>query len=228
MRAELLSVHVQLLHAGTLAEQLGEQKDSVVALKITGPINGTDVLVLREMLGMDFEGHLIDCNLRILDLEDARIVEGGDVYFYPYTKTEKDVVSANMFYWCYGLVYIALPSNVVKIDDFAFNACMNLRYVKFPETLQSIGMSAFHSCTSLQELELPQSMRSIGFRAFNHCNSLKHVNLPDGITEMDIAFMLCDSLQTIHLPASLKEVSPGLLNSCPELRFRANALQLTN
>ena len=90
MHAELQSVHVQLLRAGTLAEQLGVYKDSVVALKISGPINGTDVLVLRKMLGMDFEGHLIDCNLRILDLEDARIEEGGNVYFYPYTKTEKD------------------------------------------------------------------------------------------------------------------------------------------
>ena len=95
MRAELLSVHVQLLHAGTLAEQLGEQKDSVVALKITGPINGTDVLVLREMLGMDFEGHLIDCNLRILDLEDARIWEAKDYEATYATLTLQNHISRN-------------------------------------------------------------------------------------------------------------------------------------
>ena len=95
MRAELLSVHVQLLRAGMLAEELGVYKDSVMALKISGPINGTDIIVLRKMMGIDNEGNLIDCNLRILDLEDARIWEAKDYEATYATLTLQNHISRN-------------------------------------------------------------------------------------------------------------------------------------
>ena len=93
LQAEKLSIHAVLHQAGTLETVLGANKDSIVALKITGPVNGQDILVLREMLGIDYEGQLIDCNLRILDMEEARIVRSDDVYFYPYTTTADDIIA---------------------------------------------------------------------------------------------------------------------------------------
>lgn len=53
----------------------------ITNLKIIGEINGTDLRVIREMAGKDVWGKDTDGMLSVLDLSDAKIVEGGDYYY---------------------------------------------------------------------------------------------------------------------------------------------------
>ena len=50
---------------------------------IEGPINGSDIRIIREMAGVDYIEKETDGILEYLDLSNANIVEGGDFYCFP-------------------------------------------------------------------------------------------------------------------------------------------------
>ena len=71
-------MEVTFTTAGTLSKKITSyQKYSITNLKVSGPINGTDVRYLREMAGRDYADNITDGKLVDLDLADANIVEGG-------------------------------------------------------------------------------------------------------------------------------------------------------
>ena len=59
--------------AGTLGNQISAaERASLTSLKVSGPLNGNDIKVIREMG---------KAKLAELDLSDATIVKGGDSYY---------------------------------------------------------------------------------------------------------------------------------------------------
>ena len=75
-------ITIKLDKAGTLPDKISEsQKNLITNLKIVGKINGTDLKFIREMAGCDVNGKETDGKLSILDLSDAKIVEGGSAYY---------------------------------------------------------------------------------------------------------------------------------------------------
>ena len=83
MMVSAQQVEVTLTEAGTLPDEIAsDQKYSITSLKVSGPINGTDVRYLREMAGaVAYKGEGTDGKLVNLDLTGANIVEGGDYYY---------------------------------------------------------------------------------------------------------------------------------------------------
>ena len=78
----LITRQIKLDEAGTLPDKISEsQKNLITNLKIVGKINGTDLKFIREMAGCDVNGKETDGKLSILDLSDAKIVEGGSAYY---------------------------------------------------------------------------------------------------------------------------------------------------
>ena len=78
-------ITIKLEEAGTLPNKIGSnRKYQITNLKIIGEINGTDFRMIREMAGRDYRGDVTEGNLSVLDLSEAKIVEGGD-YYYIYT-----------------------------------------------------------------------------------------------------------------------------------------------
>ncbi|MDD4637921.1 MAG: hypothetical protein PHV66_09995, partial [Bacteroidales bacterium] len=59
--------------AGNLTSLVGNAKNSISELILTGELNGSDFKVIREMK-----------QLSTLDMSDARIVAGGDYYYTTY------------------------------------------------------------------------------------------------------------------------------------------------
>jgi len=76
-------ITIKLTEAGTLPNKIASsKKDLITNLKIIGEINGTDLCFIREMAGSDVNGDRTSGNLSILDLSEARFVEGGNYYYY--------------------------------------------------------------------------------------------------------------------------------------------------
>lgn len=76
-------ITIKLEKAGTLPDRIVSSKRyKITNLKIIGEINGTDLDMIREMAGRDYRGNSTDGKLSVLDLSEAKIVEGGD-YYYP-------------------------------------------------------------------------------------------------------------------------------------------------
>ena len=128
-------ITIQLEKAGTLPDRIGSsRKYKITNLKIIGEINGTDLRMIREMAGRDYIGNSTDGKLSVLDLSEAKIVEGGGCYYndnYNNYYTSNDVIGSYAFQGCSGLTSLTLPAGIGWIGDNAFNGCSGLKEVRF-------------------------------------------------------------------------------------------------
>ena len=75
-------ITIKLDEAGTLPGRIASSKKyKITNLKLVGEINGTDWKMIREMAGSNYEGNTTEGKLSVLDLSEAKIVEGGDYYY---------------------------------------------------------------------------------------------------------------------------------------------------
>ena len=199
-------ITVKLEKAGTLPDRIGSTKrDKITNLKIIGEINGTDWRVIREMAGRDYYNDGTDGKLAILDLSEAKIVRGGDYYYYDHEGfyTHDNELGTHAFYGCRGLTSLTLPSGLTSIGSFAFAGCYVLTSLSLPSGLTSIGDGAFYGCRGLTSLSLPSGLTSIGDGAFYDCSGLTSIyvyaeKMPKLGTNM---FDDCDAKKcTVYVP----------------------------
>ena len=169
-------ITLKLDEAGTLPDRIGEnQKYLITNLKIVGKINGTDLKFIREMAGRDFNGGKTDGKLSILDLSDAKIVEGGSPYTwdkYGDKFTSNDKLGDGAFSGCSGLTSLTLPSSVTSIDGYAFDGCSGLTSLTIPSGVTSIGKWAFYGCSGLTSIYVyPENLPELGTDIFNECDA---------------------------------------------------------
>ena len=173
-------ITIKLDKAGTLPDRIASSKKyKITNLKIVGEINGTDLKFIREMAGCDFNGKETDGKLSILDLSDAKIVEGGSAYYSDrddgFICTSNDKLGDYVFNGCSGLTSLTLPSSVTEIGEGAFLNCRGLTNFTIPSGVTSIGHGAFFCCYGLISLTIPSSVTAIGSRAFNDCSGLTSI-----------------------------------------------------
>ena len=122
-------ITIELEKAGTLPDRIASsRKYKITNLKIIGEINGTDLSMIREMAGSNSTGRPTDGKLSVLDLSEAKIVEGGDCYYIdPINNnyyTSNDVIGSYAFQDCYGLTSLTLPAGITSISSYAFGNCI--------------------------------------------------------------------------------------------------------
>ena len=141
-------ITIQLEEAGTLPDKIASsQKYKITNLKIIGEINGTDLKMIREMAGST------DGKLSVLDLSEAKIVEGGHYYYYDYNNdynyyyTSNDVIGSYAFRDCSGLTSLTLPAGITSIGFGAFGGCSGLTSIYvYAEKVPKIGSDVFVGC----------------------------------------------------------------------------------
>lgn len=146
----------------TDGKYLSELIDEAVApritnLKIVGAIDGTDILYLRELLGVGrkpfVEKENIKSNLQIIDLSDAHIREGGMTY-----------CEGNLS----GRVYNIYTHND-EIGEYMFASCHSLKKITLPYSITSIELAAFYECSELEEIIKFDNITKIRSGAFASC-----------------------------------------------------------
>lgn len=220
--------------AGTLSKVLTDyQKKNLVSLKISGPINGTDIRLLQCMLSQKNTPDSLKGKLKQLDLESARIVSGGEAIskidntplFLPYAvfsnfeediSTEDDIMGYEIFKEC-QLESIILPNTLKKISDKAFSDNKNLSYIKIPKSVIQIGWSIFQNCPCLVSINVDVDSNSfvsadgILFskdrkRLVNYpCGKIGDYVIPDGTEHIYGAFVGCKFIASITIPESVKD-----------------------
>lgn len=151
-----VTVTAQEKESGLLNALSQDNLGKVVSLKVTGTINGYDIMVIRNKMP----------NLLYLDLTDATIV-ANDYEYYTGCHTEDNIIGANMFTDLDKIVSIKLPKNATSIGLYAFNRCCALDEVVLPVKLESIGNHSFYYCKTLKYIDLPPTLKTIGAGAFN-------------------------------------------------------------
>ena len=196
-------ITIKLDEAGTLPNKIGSTKKyQITNLKIIGEINGTDLRMIREMAGCDYNCEKTGGKLSMLDLSDAKIVKGG----LPYIKylggvyTSNDKLGYAAFSDCSGLTSLTIPSSVTSIGENAFDGCSGLTSLTIPSSVTSIGESAFFGCSGLTSLTIPSSVTSIGESVFFGCSGLTSFTIPSSVTSIGWgAFCGCSGLTSIYV-----------------------------
>ena len=219
-------ITIKLEEAGTLPDRIGSsRKYKITNLKIIGEINGTDLRMIREMAGRDASGDSTDGKLSVLDLSEAKIVEGGGYYYmdddWSNSKnyyTSNDVIDSYAFKGCRRLTSLTLPAGITSIGSYAFYDCGVLTSLTLPAGITSIGSYAFYDCSGLTSLNLPAGITEIGSGAFWGCSGLTSLNLPAGITEIgEDAFRGCRRLTSLTLPAGITSIGESAFEDCSGL-----------
>ena len=215
-------VVVNVEYAGGLRYRISSsQKYQITNLKLIGPLNGNDILFIREMAGRDLDGKETEGQLRILDLSETTIVEGGDLYYYWNRTayfTSNDKLPDYMFHLCKNLTMISLPNSVTWIGTSAFQGCTNLTMINLPNSVTWIDTSAFRSCTNLTSIDLPNSLIEIGDFAFKNCTGLTSIDLPNSITKIQgYAFEGCTSLTSVDIPNGVIRIMDYTFSGCTSL-----------
>lgn len=113
--------------AGTLSTVIGEDKENITKLKLTGNLNDTDVQYLEEMIR--------EAALQELNLKDAQL----------YT------IESRRFVDCKNLTSLVLPDVLQRIEKEAFGGCTGLTTISLPTGLEYM-YAAFPDCTGLTSI----------------------------------------------------------------------------
>ena len=213
-QAQQITLHVE--RAGTLHGMINASRlPYITDLKLTGELNGTDISFIRT---------LVKKNLRFLDLSEARIVEGGAIYYSNY-RTSNDIIGSYMFYNpdyspispC-AISKINLPNSVTGIERGAFSGCTSLTDINIPNSVTSIGERAFSGCTSLTDINIPDAVKSIEPETFSGCTRLTDINIPNSVTSIERStFYSCTGLTSINIPGSVTTIGSNAFYSCTSL-----------
>ena len=216
-------ITIKLDKAGTLPDRIASSKKyKITNLKIVGEVNGTDLKFIREMAGCDFNGKETDGKLSILDLSDAKIVEGGSAYYSDrddgFIYTSNDKLGDYVFNGCSGLTSLTLPSSVTKIGCYALSNCIGLTSLTLPSSVTEIGEGAFLNCRGLTNFTIPSGVTSIGQGAFFCCYGLISLTIPSSVTAIgSSAFNDCSGLTSIYVyMEKLPETGSNLFLGCDE------------
>ena len=174
-------ITIKLKEAGTLPNKIAiSEMYKITNLKIIGEINGTDWNMIREMAGRNYQESSTEGNLSVLDLSEAKIVAGGDYYYYDNlfnnkVYTSNDEIGEYAFAYCSGLTSLTLPVGITSIGEFAFSGCSGLTSLNLPAGITSIDKYAFSGCSRLTSLNLPAGITWIGESAFSYCSGLTSI-----------------------------------------------------
>ena len=215
------NLDIKLTEAGTLESKLPASLEGMTSMRISGPLNGTDVKVIRDKVALKEEplqgttGYITDFNFK-----NATFVEGGDSYYSYYdmdvwedveVKTENDVFPA-FFFSSYGLKSIVLPENIKSIGKSALYDCADVDEINIPAGVESIGSEAFAG-TAITEIALPDGLKTLGAYMLYSTN-LAALTLPEGITTIPEGFVQATFLKEIDLNDRVAEIGLNAFKDC--------------
>ena len=201
------TIHVAT--AGTLPELISvDDKYEIEELTLSGELNGTDIHFIRDMAGVNMDnmtykykpelGAITNGKLRVLDMYDAHIVEGGRDYYKMlwmseswmdwtgYQNTKENSISDCMFAGCCRLRTLILPQSVTSIID---------PFIDKPDVVDEIGVG-------LTSVTIPNSVTSISENAFAGCKDLTLV-----ISEIKSPYAINDNVFA-DIPSDARLIVP--------------------
>lgn len=206
---------VSLAEPGTLGQHLADSTLlKTTSLKVSGPINGTDLALIRYMAGRDTIGGNTGGTLAKLDLSEARFVAGGNTYFYlgdqPLTTTD-DCLPSLAFYGCETLSDVKLPQTIKHIGLNPFALCIGLRnadlvggegrdFVVVGNMVCSSDSTRLLSVLPLAQdtLSVPSTVKVIDDYAMAGCANITDIILPESLDSLsERSLYACYNLNSI-------------------------------
>lgn len=221
--------------AGVLGEKIRAAKknpNKIKNLKISGKINSTDFLFMRDSMEI-----LQAVNLKETEIVDeyrvyCQLYENGSWgnYYYEYfdyalerySDYKEAILARHPNAINVGFSYPnstpTLSSKAHEIPDVVFDGKISLVHFCFPERVTKIGYNAFANTLLSGALIIPNDVTEIGNSAFYNTN-ITSLQLPHGLKSLGVsAFSSCSSLSgTLSLPESLESIGGHCFWQCSML-----------
>lgn len=172
-----------------------KDQESVKNLTVTGYLNGTDIKFIRELISNRVLTHL--------DLTNANIIAGGDVYCeknsYTFKIKEDNTLYNEMFSGnANGMDYIALPISISKIDSSPNESYSINSFYDKVDTLIIGGninmLSKYYLRNNIKYLYIREGVDSIE-PYFYRKEQFKKIHLSSGIKSLGGGTFYCDSIE---------------------------------
>ena len=211
VRKELIADTLNVSQAGQLAQLLPDSLiGEVGTLQICGPINGSDLMRLRELAGRDLYDNKTKGCLKTLDLSKAQIVEGGTYMIENGVSlsTTADALPRKAFYGSKWLQQLILPEGLKSFGDGAIALCPRLTEVSLIPAVDADfyfdGQVIYTHDTTEVIAVLPIASEGLEFKK--------------GITRLhDFALAGCARLSQLLLPESVNFIGKEAFNGCVSL-----------
>lgn len=111
------------------------------------------------------------------------------------------------------------PSNVVTIEDRAFQKCTSITGSLSLSNITSLGQYAFSGCTGITSLNFGNSLTILPSYVFSGCTSLSgQLTIPNYITTVDsYAFQNCNNLTSLIIGTGMKNYDSTAFSGCTRL-----------
>ena len=223
---------ITLTEAGTLASHLSDaERKTLTSLTVQGPLNGSDMVVLRAMAGAGGAAG----KLSELDLSGASMVKGGSSYSAGKNQqdafTQDNALSLRLFYGCSALRRVVIPNTVRRVSNDAFSACASLQEIAVADNplFTSVdGMLLRHDSTlvyrcpqgkAVSQLTVAEGVKQIYPSAFRGIATITEISLPSTLQGVnDMAFWGCPRIKVIRIatpnpPAMENAFDSGVLST---------------
>ncbi len=125
-------------------------------------------------------------------------------------------IGEGAFHGCSRLESLTIPSNVTKIEPWAFRYS-GLKSMNIPAGVTSLGDYAFADCTNLKEVKGLENIKSIGEGAFYKCSSLESLTIPSSVTKIEPWAFRESGLKSMNIPAGVTSLGGYAFADCPNL-----------
>ena len=169
-----------MTEAGTLGTFISDaDKYTITELTVSGPLNGSDLRLIRDMAGSDHNRQPTGGKLSILDLRDAFFVSGGSWYIESFSGLEYTIHSSNLpdyaFAWCPSLESVTLPKSLYELQYWSLHWCKNLNEVVFPVGVTKINSNNLNYSDNLTTVHLPSTIETIEDGCFYSATNLTNI-----------------------------------------------------
>lgn len=213
---------VQLHESGTLDIMLGDKREEIDSIVISGPMNNRDWECLRQCC-MNGRLHGVDLTEVTAENDSMPDMALGHMTSWSILKNIRlpqnlRAIGPRALKWCTSLEFVVLPQTLKTIGKEAFYNCTSLRHIDLPQTLELIDKFAFY-LTALETIDIPQYVHSLGYYAFGLCENLKQASLPAKVQLGERIFSSCVLLSHVQIPSDLEAIPKGMFADCESLKF---------
>lgn len=195
---EYIIIHTEAGQLKETLEKAGKNHKKVKRMKLTGSINATDFILMRDEMTA-----LTGLNMKHVRLKSGYARnQAGDIDI----RCDKDdAIPINAFYRAMHLNYIILPDTLTIIYDNAFYESGITGSLVIPEGVTEVGMHSFDARNLNGSLTLPSTLKKVGPYGFSSTNISCELQLPDGLEYIgDESFKNTRIYGELRLPKELK------------------------
>ncbi len=206
----MFALDVTTTAGGQLAEKIDPSvKLTTTELSVTGPLNGADILYIREMAGVGYESSsTTDGKLISLNLKNASIVDGGE--YYKNQMCIANTIGKYMFNKCKNITTLVLPDGITEIAASAMATDgPSVTELNIPASVANIGASAFGGLKALTKVTFSEGsvLKTIGNSAFSISSGvLADITLPNSVESIGNSVFTYSKLTKFTFPTSLKSI----------------------